>query len=99
MREAGFTNVATRIIHVPLGPWPKNPVLKTVGLYWRTILLDGVQPIALGPLTRGLHWTREEVEVWLIGMRKGFYDPKLHGSMPLYIICGQKAGPEASPKP
>ena len=34
MREAGFVNVTTRIFHVPIGVWPKNKVLKTVGLYW-----------------------------------------------------------------
>jgi len=44
------------------GRWPKNKVLKMVGLSWRAILLDGAQPIALGPLTRGLKWSREQVE-------------------------------------
>ncbi|TVY90503.1 Secondary metabolism regulator, partial [Lachnellula willkommii] len=56
MREAGFTNVTTRLFHVPIGTWPRNKVLKMVGLYWRTILIDGLQPIALGPMTRGLGW-------------------------------------------
>jgi hypothetical protein len=69
LRAAGFTNVTTRIFQVPIGPWAKNRVLKLVGLYWRTILMDGLQPIALGPLTRGLGWTREQVEVWLVGVR------------------------------
>ncbi|TAQ85201.1 hypothetical protein B7494_g6477 [Chlorociboria aeruginascens] len=62
MREAGFVNITTRIFHVPIGVWPKNKVLKMVGLYWRTILIDGLQPIALGPMTRGLKWSKEEVE-------------------------------------
>ncbi|GAO15064.1 hypothetical protein UVI_02048740 [Ustilaginoidea virens] len=66
MEEAGFTNVTERVFHVPIGTWPKNKVLKTVGLYWRTILLDGLQAIALGPLTRGLRWNREQVEMFLM---------------------------------
>lgn len=93
MREAGFVNVTTRIFHVPIGMWPKNKVLKNVGRYWQAVLVDGLQPIALGPMTRGLGWTREEVEVWLVNVRRAYYDKSVHSHMPLHIICGQK--PEA----
>ena len=92
MVQAGFVNVSTRIFHVPIGTWPKNKVLKKVGLYWRTVLIDGLQPIAMGPLTRGLGWTRDQVEVWLVDVRKSYFDIHVHSHMPLYIICGQKPG-------
>ncbi|KAG9231341.1 S-adenosyl-L-methionine-dependent methyltransferase [Amylocarpus encephaloides] len=92
MIQAGFVNVSTRIFHIPIGTWPKNKVLKKVGLYWRTILIDGLQPIAMGPLTRGLGWTRDQVEVWLVEVRKSYFDNHIHSHMPLYIICGQKPG-------
>ena len=90
MAEAGFVNISTRVFHVPIGIWPKNKVLKMVGLYWRTILIDGLQPIALGPMTRGLGWTKEQVEVWLVEVRKAYMDAEVHTHMPLYIVCGQK---------
>jgi hypothetical protein len=95
MRDAGYVNVTERIFHVPIGTWPKNKVLKTVGLYWRTILMDGLQPIALGPLTRGLKWTPEEVEVWLVEVRKAYMDAWVHSHMPLHIIYGQKPEEDA----
>lgn len=90
MRSAGFVNVSTRIFHVPIGLWPKNKVLKMVGLYWRTILIDGLEPIALGPLTRGLKWTKEQVDVWLVEVRKAYMEGGVHSHMPCYVICGQK---------
>lgn len=90
MKEAGFINITTRTFQVPIGTWPKNKVLKMVGLYWRTILIMGLQPIAIGPMTRGLGWTKEQVEVWLIEVRKAYMDVWCHSHMPLYIICGQK---------
>lgn len=93
MREAGFVNVSVRMFHVPIGTWPKNRVLKTVGMYWREVLLLGVEPIALGPFTRGLKWSREQVEVFLVDVRRAYGDTKCHSHMPLYIICGQR--PEA----
>ena len=61
-----------------------------VGLYWRTILLDGVQSIALGPVTLGLGWPKEEVELWLEEVRKAYLEGWAHSHMLLYIIRGQK---------
>ncbi|KAK0114155.1 hypothetical protein ONS95_013657 [Cadophora gregata] len=90
MRDAGFIYVTTRIFHVPIGRWPKNKMLKMVGLFWRAILLDGAQSIALGPLTRGLKWSREQVEMRLMEVRKAYTDEWVHSHMPLYIIYGQK---------
>ncbi|KAH7271390.1 hypothetical protein FSOLCH5_004263 [Fusarium solani] len=90
MREAGFVNVTERVFHVPLGTWPKNKVLKTVGLYWRTILTDGLQAIALGPLTRGLGWDRENVEVLLINVRRAYNDNSALLYMPMHMVYGQK---------
>ncbi len=93
MREAGFINVETRILNAPIGPWAKNEVLKLVGLFWRTILMDGLEPIALGPLTRGLGWSKEEVFVFLVRVRIAYNALKrdrVHAYMPCYIITGQK---------
>ena len=64
-----------------------------VGLYWRTILIDGAEPIALGPLTRALGWTKEQVVNWLPQVRKAYMDGCVHSHMPLYIVCGQKPVP------
>lgn len=90
LQEAGYVNVTERVFHVPIGTWPKNKVLKTVGLYWRTILLDGLQAIALGPMVRGLNWKREEVEVFLTGVRRAYHDNTALMYMPLHIIYAQK---------
>lgn len=90
MRDAGFVNVRTRIFALPVGPWPQDSWLKLIGLHWRTILLDGLQAVALGPLTRGLGWTQERVEVWLVEIRRSFLDERVHSLMPLHIICGQR---------
>ncbi|OHE96805.1 methyltransferase [Colletotrichum orchidophilum] len=90
MREAGFVNVTEKIFHVPLGTWPRNRVLKTVGMYWRTILLDGLQAIALGPLTRGLLWTPEQIEMFLVSVRRAYHDNAALMYMPLRIMYAQK---------
>ncbi|KAI5867812.1 S-adenosyl-L-methionine-dependent methyltransferase [Durotheca rogersii] len=90
MRQCGYVNVTERVFHMPIGTWPRNKTLKSVGLYWKMILLNGVQAIALGPMTRGLHWTREQVETFLVSVRKGYEDNSLLLYMPLICVYGQK---------
>ena len=72
MRAAGFINVTERIFYTPVGPWPRNRALKEVGLYWRAVLMEGVEAIAMAPFIRGLGWRKEEVEVFLAGVRKAY---------------------------
>lgn len=90
LEECGFINVQEMVMHIPIGTWPRNKVLKNVGLYWRAILDGGIQAIALGPLTRGLGWSREQVELFLIKVRKAYYDNTIQAYMPYHIIYGQK---------
>ncbi|KAH8650253.1 methyltransferase domain-containing protein [Tricladium varicosporioides] len=90
MRDAGFINVTTRTFPLPIGGWPKNKTLRRVGLDWRAILLDGAQPIALGPMTRGLKWNREQVEMQLVKVRNAYMDEQVHSYMLLHVIYGQK---------
>lgn len=90
MRQCGYVNVTERIFHIPIGTWPRNKTLKNVGRYWKTILLDGIQAIALGPMTRGLHWRREQVETFLVSVRNGYHDNSMLLYMPLVCVFGQK---------
>ena len=39
--------------------------------------------MTLAPFTRLLGWTAEEVEVFLIDVRKEFKDPKIHAYAPM----------------
>lgn len=90
MRDAGFINVTERVFFTPIGPWPKNRALKEVGMYWRAVLLEGVEAISLAPFTRGLGWQKAEVEVFNAGVRKAYADRSVHSYMPFFIIYGQK---------
>lgn len=47
IERAGFVNVTEKVMKVPLGHWPKNPLLKKVGRYMHAVLYDGLQGTAL----------------------------------------------------
>lgn len=90
LQAAGLIDVEQKVFKVPLGVWPRNPKMKTVGLYHRSSIYDGLQGIGMGPFTRGLKWTPEEVEVYLIGVRKGLMNSRVHSYLPFHVVMGQK---------
>ncbi len=90
MRRTGLICVTERVFHVPVGAWPRNKALKNVGVYWKTILLDGLQAIALRPLMRGLSWNRDQVETFLVSVRRAYNDNSYQIFMPLVCVYGQK---------
>lgn len=45
----------------------------------------------MGPMTRGLGWTKEQVEVFLPSVRKDLNDPNIHTQYSLHVVYGQKA--------
>ena len=90
LRDAGFVNVEERVFKIPVGTWPRNKTMKLIGMYMRSVIYDGLQGISMGPFTRGLKWTPQEVEVFLIGVRKGLMDSSTHSYIPFHVVYGQK---------
>ncbi|CZR64037.1 related to methyltransferase [Phialocephala subalpina] len=87
---AGFTNITHRIFKLPVGPWAKDKKQKMLGLFWRTIIMDGLQGIALGILGRALKWSPEEVEVYLVDIRKQMMRKDIHTYWPYHVVTAQK---------
>lgn len=45
-------NITTHTCGIPIGPWPLDNVLRTIGVRWRETLLGGLQPVAQDPFTK-----------------------------------------------
>jgi hypothetical protein len=90
MRDAGFVNVEEIVLKLPLGIWPRDKLLKRAGLYWRVAISDGLRNICSRVFTRGLGWTMEAIDVYLVEVRKSLHDASKHVYFPLYIVVGQK---------
>lgn len=79
LTESGYDNIKCEVFKLPMGPWPKDRRLKTVGLCHREQFLQGLSGIAMGLFTRILQWSVERVEVYLALVRKDVADPRIHG--------------------
>jgi hypothetical protein len=90
LKDAGYVNIEKRVFKVPIGDWAKNQTLKTIGIYNRSMLLDGLQGLSIKPFTKGLGWSVEDVEVFLIDVRRSLMDRSIHSYLTFQMCYGQK---------
>lgn len=90
LKDAGFLNQVHDIQKVPVGEWPRRQELRKIGAYCKAVLYDGIHAVTIGPLTRGLGWTAEEVEVFLVDVRKDLTNTSIHSYVFYHSLAGQK---------
>ncbi|KAK6212228.1 hypothetical protein QIS74_10182 [Colletotrichum tabaci] len=88
------TYALSKMVHdvkkVPVGEWPKRHDLRKIGAYCKAVIYDGLHAVTIGPYTRGLGWAAEEVEVFLIDVRKDLLNTSIHSYMFYHSLAGQK---------
>ncbi|KAI1389041.1 S-adenosyl-L-methionine-dependent methyltransferase [Hypoxylon trugodes] len=90
LRDAGFINVRDTVLKTPIGTWPKDPHQQKIGLYSRNMIYDGLHGFSIKPFTHGLGWTPEEVEVYLVDVRKALLNTTAHIYLPFHVVYAQK---------
>lgn len=63
LRGANFADIVQRITKVPVGTWPKDKHMKTLGAYQLLNLLDATSSYGQAHFTRVLGWSVSEYEV------------------------------------
>ncbi|KAK3321903.1 methyltransferase type 12 [Apodospora peruviana] len=90
MLDAGFVDVVETRLAVPGNPWPKGKDNKRMGFLQMTNFLDGLHASTMTLFTKGLGWEPEEVEVFLVDMRKAIRNPGIHFYWTTVVVWGRK---------
>ncbi|OAL39817.1 hypothetical protein AYO20_00729 [Fonsecaea nubica] len=83
MVEAGFTNVRQEIFRWPVNPWAKNKTLKEIGLWNMLNMLDGLDGFTLRLWTTAFGMTVEEIQIFLVQVRKDLRNTSIHSYWPM----------------
>ncbi|KAI9883156.1 MAG: hypothetical protein M1823_005070 [Watsoniomyces obsoletus] len=94
LRNAGFQDVQQVLYKLPLGPWPKDEKMKTIGLWNLLNIEEGLDAFVMAPLTRVLGWKEEEVQVLLAKVRQELEKSSTHAYYKFYVAYGRKPGGE-----
>jgi hypothetical protein len=78
LEEAGFTDIKTTYVNVPVGRWPKDPKQKSIGELMLVVLMETIESAAYRLLTKwgdkDKIWTIEEVKADLVVARQEMKD-------------------------
>ncbi|EEH07419.1 conserved hypothetical protein [Histoplasma capsulatum G186AR] len=90
LTSAGFVNVETKLINIPLAAWSNDPRMREIGSLNRLNVYRLFGSLALYPLMKRLHMSREEFEVLVAQARIEVDNLSLKAYFPLYVSIGQK---------
>ncbi|RYP02577.1 hypothetical protein DL764_005751 [Monosporascus ibericus] len=83
VKEAGFKNVTHHRFRFPVGPWPRDPDMKEIGMYNLTQVLQGLEGFSLRLFCDVLGWRQEEVVVLTSKVRKELKSRHIHAQFDL----------------
>ncbi|KAJ3955293.1 hypothetical protein N0V92_008185 [Colletotrichum tropicale] len=90
LEDAGFVDVKMEVHKWPTNDWPKYPEYKELGIWANENFIAGFESFTMAPLTRAHGWTKEEVQVFLVEVRKDLGNRSIHAYWPMYNIYGRK---------
>ncbi|GJC84135.1 putative methyltransferase tdiE [Colletotrichum liriopes] len=93
LEEIGFVDVELGLNKWPSNDWPKDPKYKEIGLTQCENILSGLEGFTMAPFTRVYEWTPEEVNVFLIDVRKDIKDRSIHAYWPVEGVNSGPSGP------
>jgi SAM-dependent methyltransferase len=83
MEARGFINCHVKPFKIPVGPWPQDKQLRQSGLFLLVSLLEGVSGLSVRVFTNALGWSVEELEVFLLGVKKEWRKKTIHSFLPM----------------
>ncbi|KAK2674582.1 hypothetical protein RAB80_009566 [Fusarium oxysporum f. sp. vasinfectum] len=75
MEAAGFRNVTQRVFKWPQNGWPRDPKYKELGSWTLENISSGLDGISSALFTRVLGWSKPQLDVFLIDVRKDLKNP------------------------
>ncbi|KAJ4250154.1 hypothetical protein NW762_011967 [Fusarium torreyae] len=88
--QAGFVNVVEKSYKWPMNTWPREKKMKELGAWGNVNLVGGVQGLSLALFTKVLGWNIDELELFLVDVRKDLCNKDLHGYWRVNVVYGQK---------
>ncbi|KAL2171975.1 hypothetical protein VTG60DRAFT_1034 [Thermothelomyces hinnuleus] len=92
LEQRGFEDVTEVIYKMPCNPWPKDQRLKLVGAFEMENLLQGLSGMVTRLFVKTLNWTPEQVQLFLVDVRREIKNRNLHVYWPFYVVYARKPG-------
>ncbi|KPM35459.1 hypothetical protein AK830_g11128 [Neonectria ditissima] len=89
LADAGFVNIQHNYVKLPYGTWPRDKIMRLVGMYYRTACEDFFPAVGAVHFPQ-LGWGKAEMELFFAECRQAMRDPKVHAYGKMHFWSGQK---------
>lgn len=83
MADAGLVNVVEKKFALPTSPWAKGKEEKFLGALQQMNTLQGIEAITTSVFSKGLGWTSEQIDEFLVEVKKDVADKRIHSFIPM----------------
>ncbi|OIW32793.1 methyltransferase type 11 [Coniochaeta ligniaria NRRL 30616] len=90
MEEAGFVDITVWEHKCPIGSWPADPRLKTLGQFSRLVLESDAEGYVLYMWNAVMGWSPTEIQVYLAHLRRQVRDDNVHALYRQRVVYGRK---------
>ncbi len=89
LARLGSINVPVQVIPMPIGTWPRNPKLSTIGSHFGELFMNFAMAMAARPF---VEYGMDDMEIgeMLNSVRNGLNDKRVHAYLPLHFVWAQK---------
>ncbi|RYP17919.1 hypothetical protein DL765_004238 [Monosporascus sp. GIB2] len=77
LEDLGFVDVKQETKRIPCNAWPDDEHEKDIGRWFNLALTQGLQAMSYGPLTRKLHYNKDQVDALVAEVRREVCDRSL----------------------
>lgn len=85
MKQVGFIDVVETRFKWPINQWAKEKKYNELGAWNNQNASQVLESATLAPFTRVLGWSAEEVNLFLIDVRKDLNNPDIHAYSQVYV--------------
>ncbi|KAK1755746.1 S-adenosyl-L-methionine-dependent methyltransferase [Echria macrotheca] len=96
MTQAGFVEVESRLLMLPLSGWSSNPRDNAIGVANRANVHRLLSSMVIYPFTQALGMTNTDVQLLVAQARSEADNPSLKAYFPVYVCIGRKPGSSRS---
>ncbi|KAM0164993.1 hypothetical protein ACHAPG_000242 [Botrytis cinerea] len=87
---AGFVDVQEKVFILPVNPWSKDKHLHKLGEMSEENWLACLSSFSMALFSRILKWKQEQIEVYLVNVRKSIPNQNFHAYNKIYVVWGRK---------
>jgi len=87
---AGYVDIVESVIRAPYNTWPRDQHQKDIGRWFNLGMLEGVEALSLGPLTRVYRWSPELVRELVPKLKAEISDRRIHAYNNIHVWTARR---------